>query len=379
MSLGTLIAARIVQAAGAAIVVPTSLALLLPEFPTSERATAVGLWGASASVAAATGPAVGGALIASQGWPAVFLINIPIGVLALVAGTRVLHEVRAPRASAVPDFPGAILLGSALALVALLLVQSPVWGWTGTPTVSAAACAAALTVLFVYRSAMHRAPVIPPALLRNRSFTLANAGSLVFSAAFFAWLLCDVFYLTTAWRYSILAAGMALTPAPIFAAASAVASGRIADRYGQRVLAAPAVLLFALGTALFAATASEHPNFVGVWLPGSILSGVGIGAALTAFSSAAVASLPAHAFAVGGAINVTARQIGAVLGVAILVAIVGAPASVQGVALFQRSWLFSISAATLACLIGLCLGRVTRMSKTSAGARSPALMQGDRA
>jgi MFS family permease len=193
ISLGTLIAARILQAAGAAIVIPTSLALLLAEFAPSERATAVGLWGASAGVAAAAGPAIGGVLINWQGWQAVFLINLPIGALALAIGTRVLHEARTPRASAIPDFPGAMLLGSAVALIALVLVQSPVWGWTGIPSLSAAAFAAVLTAVFVWRSATHQAPVIPTSLLRNRRFALANAGSLVFSAAFFAWLLCDVF------------------------------------------------------------------------------------------------------------------------------------------------------------------------------------------
>jgi NTE family protein len=184
-------------------------------------------------------------------------------------------------------------------------------------------------------------------------------------------------YLITAWHYSVLTAGLALTPAPIFAAVGAAASGRIADRYGQRVVAAPAVLLFALGSMWLASTASEHPDFVGSWLPGAILSGVGVGAGLTAFSSAAAASLPAGAFAVGGAINVTARQIGAVLGVAILVAIVGVPASVRGVAVFQHSWVFSIAAATLACLIGLSLGRAGGMGKASAEPHGGPLIQGD--
>ena len=341
------------------MVVPSSLALLLPEFPLSERATAVGLWGASAGIAAAAGPAIGGMLIEWQGWPAVFLVNLPIGVVAVLTGARVLREARAPQPPAMPDFAGALLLAGAVALVALALVQSPLWGWTGAPTVGAVAGAAILVLLFLRRSAAHEAPVIPLSLLRIRSFALANAGSLVFSAAFFAWLICDVFYLMQAWHYSAVLAGLALTPAPICAAVGAALAGRLADRHGQRVLAVPAALAFGTGTALFALTAGSQPDFVGIWLPGSMLSGLGVGAALSTFSSAAAASLPADALAVGGAINVTARQVGAVLGVAILVAIVGTPASIDGVSVFQRSWLFSILAALAATVIALCLGRVS--------------------
>src|SRR5262249_21163892 len=126
ISLQTLIAARILQAAGAAMVVPSSAALLLPEFPIAERATAIGLWGASAGVAAGAGPGIGGMLVDWRGWPAVFLINLPIGAVALIAGSRILRESRAPQAPAVPDFAGAIMLAAAVALVALVLVQSPV-------------------------------------------------------------------------------------------------------------------------------------------------------------------------------------------------------------------------------------------------------------
>jgi EmrB/QacA subfamily drug resistance transporter len=377
LSLPMLIGARVLQATGAAMIIPTSVALLLPAFPPSERATAVGLWGASAGVAAAAGPTVGALLINWQGWRTVFLINLPIGALALICGARVLRESRAADNRSAPDFPGAALLAGAVALVALAIVQSPVWGWTGTPTVLAAAGAVTLAMLFARRSLTHVQPVIPPSLLRIRSFALASAGSLIFSSAFFAWLLCDVFYLTTAWHYSMLQAGLALTPAPICAAIGAAASGRIADRHGQRVLAVPAAVLFVLGTALFAATAKASPDFLGVWLPGSMVTGLGIGAGLTAFASAAVASLPAEEFGTGGAINVTARQIGAVLGVAILVAIAGGPRAVTSIAVFQQSWLFSILAASVACVIGLCLGRVRIVSP--APAQAQALVQGDSA
>ncbi len=325
-----LIAARILQAIGAAMVVPTSLALLLPEFPITERATAVGLWAASAGVASAAGPVLGGLLIHWQGWPAIFLANLPIGAGARFAGRRILHEARAPQPAALPDFVGAILLAGAVALTALTIVQSPVWGWTGPPTVAVGTGTVLLATVFLRRSAIHDAPVVPVSLLRIRSFALANAGSLIFSAGFFARLLCDVFFLTGAWRYSTLTAGLATT-------------------------------------------ASTHPDFVRLWLPGSILAGLGVGVGMTTFSSAAAASLPAHLLGVGGAVNITARQIGAVLGVAILVAIIGTPGSIHDVSAFRDGWLFSVLAAVIAASIALCLGRIRLAAQTLAAREAGAL------
>ena len=189
-SVQTLIAARVLQATGAAAMVPTSLALLLPEFPASRRATAVGLWAASAGIAAASGPVLAGLLIRWQGWPAIFLINLPIGAGAIIAGRLILREARATKPPALPDFAGAAMLGAAIALIALAIVQSPTWGWTSARSLAADAGALVLLALFAARSAGHAAPVIAPELLRIRSFLAANLGSLLFSIAFFAWLLC---------------------------------------------------------------------------------------------------------------------------------------------------------------------------------------------
>jgi EmrB/QacA subfamily drug resistance transporter len=367
--LGFLIAARVLQSVGAAAMVPTSLALLLPEFPAERRATAVGLWAASAGVASAAGPVLGGLVVDWEGWRAVFLLNLPIGAVALIAGRAILREARAPKPPASPDLLGAALLGDGIALVALGIVKSPEWGWLGTRTIAAAAGALVLLGAFAARSARHRAPVVAPELLRIRSFALANLGSLLFSTAFFAWLLCDVLYLTGVWGYSTLTAGLALSPAPIMAATGSAVCGRIADRRGARVLAVPAALLFAAGAALFAATAGTHPRFLVAWLPGTLLAGAGVGVGMTALASAAAASLPPHALGAGGAVNITARQIGAVLGVAILVSIVGTR---SGVHALRMGWLFCVLAALAAAAIAVALAPAARQpAPGSAPAAAP--------
>lgn len=370
-SVPTLIAARMLQATGAAAMVPTSLALLLPEFPAARRATAVGLWAASAGIASASGPVLAGLLIRWQGWPAIFLINLPIGAGAIIAGRLVLHEARAPKPPAVPDFVGAVMLGAAIALIALTIVQGPAWGWISARSLAVAGAALLLLALFAARSARHAAPVIAPELLRIRSFLAANLGSFLFSVAFFAWLLCGVLYLTDAWHYSPLTAGLAITPAPIGAAIASVAAGRIVDRQGHRAVAVPAALMFAAGAALIATGATIHPRFLSNWLPGAILAGTGVGAGMTALAGAAAASLPDHALGAGGAINITARQIGAVLGVAVLVAIIGSPASTHGVTTFQAGWSFSALAATSAGAIAMCLARARVSARPTAAAPDP--------
>jgi nitrate/nitrite transporter NarK len=146
-----------------------------------------------------------------------------------------------------PDAVGAVLLTLSVAALSLAIVEGPDWGWSSVRVLSAFGVSALLLPLFILRSARHRAPVIPLSLFRVRSFTVANAGVFVFSLGFYALLLCNVLFLTGVWDYSILRAGIALTPGPLMAAIAAVVGGRLSDRFGQRVVAIPGGLLFALG------------------------------------------------------------------------------------------------------------------------------------
>ena len=233
-----LVAARVLQAAAGAILVPTSLALLLPEFPAAKRATAVAIWSATGAVAAALGPSLGGVLVEEAGWRWVFFLNVPIGLAALLPARRLLRETRDPGA-VLPDVLGSLLLVAGVGLLALGIVKGADWGWGSPRVVGSLAAAAVLLPTVLLRSARHPAPVIELGLFRARSFAVANAGMFGFSTAFYALLLCNVLFLTEVWGYSILEAGFAVTPGPLMAAASAPLGGRLADRFGQRVVAAP--------------------------------------------------------------------------------------------------------------------------------------------
>src|SRR5579863_2923636 len=186
-TVAALVAARSVQAAGAALMLPTSLGLLLPEFPPERRAGAIGLWAAVGGVAAAFGPPLGGLLV-TLNWRAVFLVNVPIGIIGLIAGQRFLREHR-DKTGARPDAIGAALLAAAIAALAAGIVKAPTWGWTNARPLALFAATLVLLAALAARSRTHPAPVIEPALLRSRSARLANAASIVFYSGFSVMLL----------------------------------------------------------------------------------------------------------------------------------------------------------------------------------------------
>jgi EmrB/QacA subfamily drug resistance transporter len=351
-----LIAARVVQALGAAAVVPTSLALLLPEFPPAQRATATAIWGATGAVAAATGPVLGGALVGWADWRWVFFVNVPIGLSALVPARRLLTESRDARSAPTPDAWGALVLALGVGALALAIVQGPTWGWGDPRTLASFAAAALLLAAFLRRCARHPAPIVDLGLFRVRSFAVANAGTTVFAVGFYGLLLCNVLFLTGVWRFDIGLAGAALTPGALTAALVAPIGGRVADRFGQRVVAVPGGLLFAAGTAFLALSATAAPEYAAHYLPGILLTGAGIGLSISSFGSAAVAELPRERFATGSAVTATFRQIGAVIGIAVLLAVLGDRAA--GPAPFHAAWWVMAVTGVVASAFGVALGRV---------------------
>src|SRR5215213_4329155 len=233
-SVGLLVAARGLQAVGAAIVVPASLALVLEAYPASSRAHGVALWSAAAALAAGLGPSLGGVLVEAGGWRLAFLVNLPLGAVALLAGRRTLVESRAPGRRTMPDLTGAGLAAVAIAVVTLGIVQGDAWGWTSAAVLGAFAAGAGLVALVVRRSTWHRSPVLDLELLRIRSLSVANALSVVGAAGFYAYVLNNVLFLTGVWHYSVLEAGLALSPGPFVAAAIARPASRIVERIGAR-------------------------------------------------------------------------------------------------------------------------------------------------
>jgi len=355
-TVGVLTAARVVQAAGAAALVPTSLGLLLPEFPLEQRATATALWGATGGIAAATGPALGGVLIAAFDWRAVFFVNLFIGLPALIPARRLLRELREEHAAAFPSPLGIALLVGAIGSLSLAIVEGGTWGWGSPRIVGAFAAAAILGVAFVWQSARSTRPLVELSLFRVRSFAVATLGAFIFALSFFALLLSNALFLTGVWHYSTIKAGIALTPGPLMATTFSPIAGKLADRFGQRVVAVPGGLVFALGTLLFATRVGAVPHYATEFLPATLLTGAGVGLTFGGFASAAVAELPRDRFSTGSGIFSMFRQLAAVIGIAILVALLDAGGAT--VATFQHVWALMIGGGIGSALAALGLGRV---------------------
>jgi NTE family protein len=364
-SAGLLIAARVLQALGAAFLVPSSLALVLHAFPPERRSHGVALLSAVAAVAAGLGPSLGGLLIAAGDWRLVFLVNLPIGIAGAVLARRRLVESRAPGRRRMPDLAGAVLFALAIAALILGVVKGGEWGWTDARTLGAFALAAVLGAAFAWRSMRHRAPLVDLSLLRLRTFTAANSMTIVTAAGFYGYTLTNVLFLTLVWRYSVLEAGLALTPGPFVAAAVAGPTSRLAQRIGYRPVLVAGGLVWGGAVLWLVARVGATPDFVGEWLPGIVLLGIGAGTLLPNLSGAAVASVPGHDFATATGLNSVARQVGAAFGVAIVVAIVGTPSPAELAAAFDDAWTFGavcLFAAGAGCLL---VGRVD-MSQTPA-------------
>jgi EmrB/QacA subfamily drug resistance transporter len=358
-SVGALVGARVFQALGAALLLPTSLALLLPEFEPSERPTAIGIWAAIGGLAAAAGPPIGGLLVQAS-WRLVFLVNVPVGLGALAYGLHLLSESRDERQER-PDMLGSALIVLAIGVLALGLVKASSWGWESTRTVAAFVFALAGMSAFWARCLTHRSPVIDPAMLRVRSFAMANVASVFFSAAFAAFLLADVLFMTSVWHRSVLTAGLSLAPGPATAATFAASSGRYINRFGQRALSTLGIVLFGAGCLWWRLYVGQAPDYAGEMLPGLLVTGVGVGLVLPSLASAASSSLPPARFATGSAVFTMTRQVGFVLGVSILVAVLGTPGRADPVAAFDHGWVFMILASALGAAFALSIGPIRRV------------------
>jgi EmrB/QacA subfamily drug resistance transporter len=350
---GVLIAGRALQAVFSALVVPTSLALILPEFPASRRHVAVGTWGTMGAAAAALGPTIGALLTEYASWRWIFLVNVPICAIVVLIGIRVLRESRDPHASGLPDPVGIVLIAGIPALVSFAIIEGPGRGWTDPAVIGAFAAAAALIPAFFWRSSRAARPVMDLSLFKVRQFRLVNAATLIFATAFYGMLLGNVIFLQTAWHYSVLRAALASAPSPLMVTAVARSSSKLASRIGYRRVLVAGALAWAAGSAGLASHIGGSPHWLVDWLPWSLLIGLGIGLTLPVQSGAAVQSLPPARYAIGSAINASFRQLGAVLGISLFVAVLGSPGPATIIDAFHRVWWFFAAVGLASGLVSL--------------------------
>jgi EmrB/QacA subfamily drug resistance transporter len=369
-SVGVLVAARVAQAVGGALMLPTSLGLLLPLFPPDRRGGAIGLWSAVGGAAAAAGPPVGGLLVQAS-WHWVFLVNLPIGLLTLAVGTRALSEIR-EESPAAPDLLGGLVLAGTVAALVAAIVEGHDWGWAGARVLGLIAVSA-LGVAFSVRHALrHPSPVVDPAIVRIRGVALADLAGLAFFAGFGAMILGSVLFLTGIWHHSVLRAGLEIAPGPAMAALCAVPGALLGARHGARRVGMLGSVLFAAGGIWWATQVGLSPDYAASFLPGGIIAGIGAGLMLPSLSAAATLPLPAERFATGTALLTMCRQIGLALGVAVVVALLGVRPDVSG---FHATWSF-MAACSLAA--GLTLSAINVRARGVPARASSALVSDER-
>lgn len=347
-----IIAGRIGQGIGAACLVPSTFGLLLDAVPADQRAKVTAFYSVIASVGGILGPIIGALLIERSSWRAAFFIAPILAVAALFTGWKSLPDNRTRLTGPLPDLAGSALMMVSLSGLSLGILQYRRWGVTDARIVIAGLAFAFGGVAFVLRSRTHPVPVLPVALLRLRSLTVANIAAVLYGVSTGALLFGCVFFAREAWGYSIVEASLCLVPLAVASFLASLGTGTLGTRFGERAVGAPSTLLLTIGMLLIAMSIGGEAHFMRDWLPGGSFIGLGMGLSYPLIGSAAVRDAQATDFSVASASNRMSLQIGNAIGIAVAIAIFG---DAKSVAVLEpmRQLFFVTAAAALAVGITL--------------------------
>ncbi len=332
-----LIAARLVQGAGSALLTSTAVALLLPEFPPNKRGLALGIWGTVASAGAAAGPTVGALAIEASSWRLVFLLNIPIALVVLAGGRRVLRDDRPAERVGTLDLFGTVTGTLGIALLTFALLQGPRWGWVDPKVLaSVAACLGLLCVFFLWCS-WSDAPLLDLGLFGHRRFAVANLSQAGTQMAIFTWFFTTPLFLINVWGFSALAGGTAVAIGMVASFVS-IPVGHWSDRHGYKRVLIAGGLVSVAGMAWWILQVETDPNYWSGYLPGLLLFGVGAGMVGIVVTNAGLAGMPEASLASANAVFQTIRRLAGVIGVALAVAILGGR-DTDSLGAFRNIWL----------------------------------------
>jgi EmrB/QacA subfamily drug resistance transporter len=315
---GALIAFRLVQGVGAALVMPSTLALVAATFEGEDRGAAIGTWASWGAVAAAIGPLVAGALISTLSWRAIFFLSLPLVVAAMAIAVVAVEETRnADMTFRRIDLLGAVLSAIGLGGISFAIVQGPALGWSDPAALLSAALGACGIAGFIFRELHTDAPMLPLKLFRSRNFSAANGATLALYAIFNGNFFILTIYLQTTLGYSALAAGLATLPVTLFMIGLASRSGRLAARTGPRLPMTVGILLTGAGLGLLAFL-KPGDSYLAHVLPGIVLFGLGLVLTVPPLTNTAVSSVPDSQTGIASGVNDEAARVAALLGVAVI-------------------------------------------------------------
>jgi EmrB/QacA subfamily drug resistance transporter len=314
-----LIGARIVQGVGAALMNPATLSIIAATFPPHQRGMAIGIWAGVSALALAIGPLIGGLLTQHLNWNWIFFVNIPVGILAIVASFVLIRESKDESLEQRLDLPGLLTSGIGLFAFTYALIEANTYGWTSGRILGAFAVAAVMLTAFVLLEQHQRLPMLDLSLFRNGTFAGANLAILLVALAMFGVFFFVSLYMQGILRYSAVQAGAAFLPMTILIILVAPIAGKTSDKIGSRWLMTAGMLLVAAQLIYFS-TLGATERYVSL-LPGLIVGGIGMALVMTPSAAAAVRALPVDKSGVGSAVLNAFRQVGGSVGIALMGAI----------------------------------------------------------
>jgi EmrB/QacA subfamily drug resistance transporter len=348
-SIGLLVAARLLQGVGGALLTPESLAILTATFRHEDRGRAIGAWSGMQGLASALGPLVGGYLAADVSWRLVFLLNVPVAALAAGAALRHVPETRDPAATGAPDLWGALLAVAGLGGVVLALMRPP--GWSGPAAVASglAGGVALLALLAVERRA--RVPMLPLSLFRDRQFSGANATTLLVYGALGCTFLLVVLQLQEVAGYSAVTAGASMLPVTVLMLLLSSRTGALAQRIGPRIPMTVGPLVVAGGLLLLGRIGprADYPRDV---LPGMLVFGLGLACTVAPLTAAVLGAVEERHAGVASAVNNAIARVAGLLAVAILPLAAGMTATRLGSPAYSAAYGRTMTMAAALCALG---------------------------
>src|SRR6188508_1089264 len=313
-----LIAARIAQGAGAALMNPATLSIIAVTFPPRQRGTAIGIWAGTSALALAIGPLVGGLLTEHASWNWIFFVNVPIGIAGIAASFLLIDESRDETHERL-DLPGLATSGLGLFTLTYGLIEANNYGWGSVRIVGAFVVAAVSLTGFILLERRQRAPMLDLTLFRNRTYVGANLAMLLVALAMFGVFFFVSLYMQNVLGYSAVQAGAAFLPMTVLIIVIAPLSGRLSDRWGSRWLMAGGMVLLAIQLTYF----SQLPTDATFWrlLPALVIGGFGMSMVMTPSSAAAMRAVPVAKAGMGSAVLNAFRQVGGSTGIALMGAI----------------------------------------------------------